>query len=85
MCGRYTHKLNWAEIVKLYQLTLPDQEPPGFKASYNVAPTDLMPIIRPAGNGRPYFVSHADLSLQARRISHRAAWATRRRAPLQPG
>ena len=52
MCGRYTHKLTWAEIVKLYQLTLPDQEPPGFKASYNVAPTDLMPIIRPAGNGR---------------------------------
>ena len=52
MCGRYTHKLTWAEIVKLYQLTLPDREPPGFKASYNVAPTDVMPIIRPAGNGR---------------------------------
>jgi putative SOS response-associated peptidase YedK len=49
MCGRYTHKLTWAEIVKLYQLTLPDQEPVGFKASYNVAPTDIMPIIRPAG------------------------------------
>jgi len=45
MCGRYTHKLTWAEIVKLYQLTLPDQEPAGFKASYNVAPTDVMPII----------------------------------------
>jgi SOS response associated peptidase (SRAP) len=52
MCGRYTHKLTWAEIVKLYQLTLPDQEPAGFKASYNVAPTDVMPVIRPAGNGR---------------------------------
>src|SRR5215510_15069702 len=52
MCGRYTHKLSWAEIVKLCQLTLPDQEPAGFKASYNVAPTDVMPIIRPAGNGR---------------------------------
>jgi putative SOS response-associated peptidase YedK len=52
MCGRYTHRLTWAEIVKLYQLTSPDQEPPGFRASYNVAPTDLMPIIQPAGNGR---------------------------------
>ena len=52
MCGRYTHKLTWAEIVKLYQLTLPDQEPLGFRQSYNVAPTDVMPIIRPAGNGR---------------------------------
>jgi len=52
MCGRYTHKLTWAEIVKLYQLTLPDQEPARFKPSYNVASTDVMPIIRPAGNGR---------------------------------
>jgi SOS response associated peptidase (SRAP) len=52
MRGRYTHKLTWAEIVKLYQLTLPDQEPAGFKPSYNVAPTDVMPIIRPHGNGR---------------------------------
>jgi len=27
-------------------------EPPGLKPSYNVAPTHVMPIIRPAGNGR---------------------------------
>ena len=52
MCGRYTYKLTWSEIVKLYRLTLPDEEPPGLKPSYNVAPTDVMPIIRPAGNGR---------------------------------
>src|SRR5262245_11434524 len=52
MCGRYTHKLTWQQIVNLYRLTLPDEEPPGRKPSYNVAPTDVTPIIRPAGNGR---------------------------------
>ena len=51
MCGRYTHKLTWAEIVKLYQLTLPNEEPIAFRQSYNVAPTDVMPIISPHGNG----------------------------------
>jgi putative SOS response-associated peptidase YedK len=52
MCGRYTHKLTWQQIVNLYRLTLPEEEPPGLRQSYNVAPTDVMPIIRPAGNGR---------------------------------
>jgi putative SOS response-associated peptidase YedK len=52
MCGRYTHKLTWEQIVKLYRLTLPEEPPEGLKTSYNVAPTDVMPIIRPAGNGR---------------------------------
>jgi putative SOS response-associated peptidase YedK len=44
MCGRYTFKLTWAEIVNLYRLTLPDEEPPGLKPSFNVAPTQVMPI-----------------------------------------
>ena len=51
MCGRYTHLLTWSQIVELYRLTLPD-EPTELKPSYNVAPTHVMPIIRPAGNGR---------------------------------
>jgi len=52
MCGRYTYKLSWAEIVKLYRLTLPEEQPAGLRPNYNVAPTQIMPIIRPAGNGR---------------------------------
>jgi putative SOS response-associated peptidase YedK len=42
MCGRYTHKLTWEQIVKLYRLTLPDDPPEALKASYNVAPTDVI-------------------------------------------
>ena len=52
MCGRYTYKLSWKQIVELYRITQPDKEPEGLIPSYNVAPTHLMPIIRPAGNGR---------------------------------
>jgi putative SOS response-associated peptidase YedK len=52
MCGRYTYKLSWQQIVNLYRLTQPEAPPALLKPSYNVAPTDLMPIIRPAGNGR---------------------------------
>jgi putative SOS response-associated peptidase YedK len=52
MCGRYTHNPTWQQIVNLYRLALPDEEPPGLKPSWNVAPTHVMPIIRPAGNGR---------------------------------
>ena len=71
MCGRYTHKLTW-QIVNLYRLTLPDEEPAGLRTSYNVAPTDVMPIIRPAGIGRelvmagwgliPYWLKPEDLA-----------------------
>ena len=46
MSGRYTHLLTWSQIVQLYRL------PKDLKPSYNVAPTHVMPIIRPAGNGR---------------------------------
>lgn len=52
MCGRYTYKLTWAEIVALYRLTLPDEPPEKLRPHYNVPPTAVMPIVRPAGNGR---------------------------------
>lgn len=52
MCGRYTPRLTWQEIVNLYGLTLPEEPPERLKPNYNAAPTQIMPIIRPAGNGR---------------------------------
>jgi len=71
MCGRYTHNLTWQQIVELYRLTLPPEPPESLRPSYNVAPTHVMPIIRPAGNGRelvmagwgliPYWLKIGDL------------------------
>lgn len=52
MCGRYTFNLTWQQIVALYRLTIPDVPPERFGPNYNTAPTQAMPIIRPAGNGR---------------------------------
>jgi hypothetical protein len=36
MCGRYTHKLSWKQIVELYRLTMPEEPPENFRGeSYN--------------------------------------------------
>jgi hypothetical protein len=39
MCGRFTYKLTWEELVRLYRLTL-DQPARNTQARYNVCPTD---------------------------------------------
>jgi len=38
MCGRFTYKLTWAEIVRLYRLML-NQPAQNTRARYNVCPT----------------------------------------------
>ncbi len=45
MCGRFTHRLSWAEVHGLYRLTLDpftgrNDMPPRF----NIAPTSVMPV-----------------------------------------
>lgn len=50
MCGRYTHRLSWAEIVALYRLTAP-AVPPNLQPRYNMAPTQQAPIVRVAAHG----------------------------------
>jgi hypothetical protein len=44
MCGRFTNKLTWAEIVALYRLTM-DRPPHNMRADYNVCPTDPVDTI----------------------------------------
>jgi putative SOS response-associated peptidase YedK len=44
MCGRFTHKLTWEELVWLYCLTL-DQPARNTQARYDVCPTDPVDTI----------------------------------------
>jgi putative SOS response-associated peptidase YedK len=44
MCGRFTYKLTWAEIVKLYRLTL-DQPARNTQPRYNICPTTTIDTI----------------------------------------
>jgi putative SOS response-associated peptidase YedK len=44
MCGRFTYRLTWEEIVRLYRLTL-DQPARNTQARYNVCPTDPVDTI----------------------------------------
>jgi putative SOS response-associated peptidase YedK len=44
MCGRFTVKMTWAEIVALYKLTL-DRPPHNLPPNYNVCPTDPIDVV----------------------------------------
>jgi putative SOS response-associated peptidase YedK len=44
MCGRFTNKLSWDEIVKLYRLTM-NHPPHNMRPSYNVCPTDPVDVV----------------------------------------
>ena len=44
MCGRFTYKLTWEELVKLYRLTL-DRPPHNLQPRYNVCPTDPIDVV----------------------------------------
>jgi putative SOS response-associated peptidase YedK len=58
MCGRYTHDLTWSQIVALYRLTMPEEKPDHVRQTYNAAPTQPLPIIRPVeGGGRELIIA----------------------------
>ncbi len=46
VCGRYTHRHTWPEIVALYRLTQPAVAPNDFGPRYNIAPTQVAPVVR---------------------------------------
>ena len=50
MCGRYTHRYTWAEIVQYCRL-MDGGTPPNLQPRYNMAPTQDAPIIRRREDG----------------------------------
>jgi putative SOS response-associated peptidase YedK len=48
MCGRFTQKFTWSELIELYRLT---QSPQNLRPSYNVCPTDPVSVIIPGKSG----------------------------------
>jgi len=50
MCGRFTNKLTWQEIHDLYDITNDDYRP-NLRPNYNIAPTHIVPVIRPGADG----------------------------------
>jgi putative SOS response-associated peptidase YedK len=44
MCGRFTVKATWAELVALYRLTM-DAPPHNLRQRYNVCPTDPVDVV----------------------------------------
>lgn len=49
MCGRFAHRLTWAQIVELYNLIGVEPEP--LEPRYDLAPSRRAPVIRPAKDG----------------------------------
>src|SRR6201994_3523352 len=44
MCGRFTVKTTWAELIALYRLTM-DAPPHNLRPRYNVCPTDPVDVV----------------------------------------
>lgn len=51
MCGRFTTKMTWAELVALYRLTM-KAPPHNLPPRYNICPTDPVDVVRTADGGR---------------------------------
>jgi putative SOS response-associated peptidase YedK len=47
MCGCYTHRYTWQQIVELYRVTEPAVAPNDFVQRYNIAPSLIEPLSPP--------------------------------------
>jgi putative SOS response-associated peptidase YedK len=66
MCGRFTNQITWSELVRLYRIH--DKQPAlNFRPRYNVAPSQDIPIVRPADDGRELVL--ARWGLHSKRIT----------------
>jgi putative SOS response-associated peptidase YedK len=45
MCGRFTNRLTWREIVALYRLAVPITPERNLPARYNICPTDAIDVV----------------------------------------
>jgi putative SOS response-associated peptidase YedK len=59
MCGRFTQRYSWSEIQDLYDLTSAARN---LQPHYNIAPTDPVDVVRPAG-GATELVSMRPISI----------------------
>jgi putative SOS response-associated peptidase YedK len=49
MCGRFTNRLTWREIVSLYRLSVPAQPERNLPGGYNICPTDTIDAVARLG------------------------------------
>jgi putative SOS response-associated peptidase YedK len=52
MCGRFTNRLTWREIVALYRLAVPIEPERNLPARYNICPTDTIDVVVERGGKR---------------------------------
>ena len=45
MCGQFTNRLTWREIVALYHLAVPATPERNLPARYNICPTDIIDVV----------------------------------------
>jgi len=68
MCGRYTHKLSWQQIAVALSADAARPAAGCVPRELQRRPTDVMPIVRPAGNGRELIMARWGLVPGAGRL-----------------
>ena len=70
MCGRFTNRLTWREIVALYRLSVPATPERNLPARYNICPTDTIDAVIEHGGKRDLVPMRWGLCVPNIRIQH---------------